>query len=202
MKENVREQLIYTMFESLYHEGYNASNLVDLLKKAGASKGGMYHYFDSKKTLALETLQIVGAGFIEHFWKQEFERHENPIDALECILTKLPHTTIIGDIAFEFQYGCPINNMIQEMSALDEDFKKLLENIVQQWQICLEFYFKEAQHKGYFEASLDSAQIARYIIVVVEGTLTLVKVTSNQSFYDENVKILIHYLRSFCTKSS
>lgn len=200
MKENMRDILIQTMFESLYHEGYNASNLIDLLKKAGTSKGGMYHYFGSKKELALESVRIVGEGFIEHFWGGYFNRYDDPIRALDEILKALPNATIMGGCPFEFKHGCPLNQMIQEMSALDEDFKVLLKSILDRWITLIAESLKKAQNGGTMDASFDPYAMAQFIVASIEGTLTLMKVKQNIKLYEENMALLLQYLKVFVSK--
>ncbi|MFZ2889467.1 TetR/AcrR family transcriptional regulator [Sulfuricurvum sp.] len=195
MKENMRDILIQTMFESLYHEGYNASNLNDLLKKAGTSKGGMYHYFSSKKELALESMRIVGEGFIDHFWGGSFNRYNNPIHALEAIFAALPSATIMGKCLFEFKHGCPLNQMIQEMSALDEDFKILLESILDRWITLIAENLKKAQNGGIMETSFEPYAMAQFIVASIEGTLTLMKVKQNSKLYEENMALLLQTLK-------
>ena len=200
MKENMRDILVQTMFESLYHEGYNASNLIDLLKKAGTSKGGMYHYFGSKKELALESMRIVGEGFIDRFWGGAFDRYEDPIRALEEILKALPNATIMGECPFDFKYGCPLNQMIQEMSAVDEDFKILLESIMDRWIALIAENLKMGQNIGVLEKSFDPARIAQFIVSSVEGTLTLMKVKQDIRIYEENTELLLQTLKVLTQK--
>lgn len=200
MKENMRDILIQTMFESLYHEGYNASNLNDLLKKAGTSKGGMYHYFGSKKELALESMRIVGEGFIDRFWGSCFDRYDDPILALEAIFAALPRATIMGDCLFNFRYGCPLNHMIQEMSALDDDFKMLLESILDRWITLIAENLKKAQNVGIMETSFDPYHVAQFIISSAEGTLTLMKVKQDIRIYEENTALLLQTLKVLVPK--
>lgn len=196
MKENMRDILIQTMFESLYQEGYNASNLNDLLKKAGTSKGGMYHYFGSKKELALESMRIIGEGFIDRFWGSCFDRYDDPILALEAIFATLPRATIMGDCPFDFRYGCPLNHMIQEMSALDEDFKILLESILDRWITLIAENLKKAQREGIMEVSFEPYSMAQFIVSSVEGTLTLMKVKQDIRIYKENTALLLQTLKA------
>jgi len=200
MKENMRDILIQTMFESLYHEGYNASNLNDLLKKAGTSKGGMYHYFGSKKELALESMRIVGEGFVDRFWGGCFDRYDDPILALEAIFATLPKATIMQDCPFDFRYGCPLNHMIQEMSALDEDFKILLESILDRWITLIAENLKKAQSTGIMEGSFEPYTMAQFIVSSVEGTLTLMKVKQDIRIYEENTALLLQMLKALKCK--
>lgn len=200
MKENMRDILIQTMFESLYHEGYNASNLIDLLKQAGTSKGGMYHYFSSKKELAIESMRIVSDNFIEQFWGGHFEHYDDPLHALSEILKALPKAKIIGNCPFDFRYGCPLNHMIQEMSALDKDFKILLESVMDRWIALIAKHLKRAQEAGIMGNSFEPNALAQFIVSSVEGTLTLMKVKQEIRVYEENTALLLQTLKVLAQK--
>jgi AcrR family transcriptional regulator len=192
----MRENLIQTMFESLYHEGYHATNLNDLLKKADISKGGMYHHFNSKKELAMEAIKIAAEGFIDQFWSQFLRQHQNPIVALESILQKLPNAIIMGECTFEFRYGCPLNNLIQEMSAIDKDFNLLLHSILERWIDIVAESFKHAQENYTLKNDFDPHDMARFIVATIEGCLSSAKADGSEKSYTTCTTILIHLLKN------
>ncbi|MDP3266797.1 MAG: TetR/AcrR family transcriptional regulator [Sulfuricurvum sp.] len=194
MKNNVREQLIHTMFTSLYHEGYHASNLIDLLKSAGSSKGGLYHYFGSKKELALESIKSVLEAFIEHFWKHGLQMHNDPIVALESLLKELPHTTLLQNVPFEMRYGCPLNNLIHELSANDEDFSTLLISIMDLWHDAITDALQRGIDANIIRADVNVEQLAYFIIASIEGSLSIAKGNRDEETYHSNISILITYL--------
>jgi len=59
MRNDLRQKLIYAMFEAIYTKGYHASNLNEILKNVNISKGGLYHHFISKKELTLASIEEV-----------------------------------------------------------------------------------------------------------------------------------------------
>lgn len=194
MKNDVREQLIETMFISLYHEGYHACNLIDLLKRAGSSKGGLYHYFGSKKELALASIETVLKPFIECFWKQGFEKHNDPIIALESLLKELPHTMLFPNISFDLRYGCPLNNLIHELSANNEDFFTLLSSIMDAWHAAITDALQRGIDANIIRADVDVVQLAYFIIASIEGSLSIAKGDRDEETYHSNISILITYL--------
>ena len=194
MKDDVREQLIHTMFTSLYHEGYHASNLIDLLKRAGSSKGGLYHYFGSKKELALESIKNVLEAFVEHFWIQGLKAHNDPILALEALLKELPHTTLTQNVPFEIRYGCPINNLIHELSAMDEDFSTLLASIMDTWHDAITDALQRGINTNIIRSDVNVLQLAQFIIASIEGSLSIAKGYRDEETYHSNIAILITYL--------
>jgi TetR/AcrR family transcriptional repressor of nem operon len=196
MKNNVREQLIHTMFTSLYHEGYHACNLNDLLNRAGSSKGGLYHYFGSKKELAMEATQSIMSAFIEQFWTLGLERHSDPIVALEELLNELPHASFFPNLPFEFKYGSPLNNLIQELSATDEEFSALFMRLLDSWKKSLCDLFERSKKSRILREEIDIQQLADFIIASIEGSLGIAKARRDENSYHTNTSALITYLNT------
>lgn len=194
MKNDVREQLIQTMFISLYHEGYYASNLNDLLVRAGSSKGGLYHYFGSKKELALESIKTVLEAFVERFWNQGLQKYNDPIIALESLLKELPQTTLLKKIPFDIRHGCPLNNLIHELSANDEDFFTLLASIMDTWHDAITDALQRGIDANIIRADVDVVQLASFIIASIQGSLSIAKGDRDVENYHSNIAILITYL--------
>lgn len=194
MKNDVREQLIQTMFISLYHEGYHASNLNDLLVRAGSSKGGLYHYFGSKKELALESIKTVLEAFVERFWNQGLQKYNDPIIALESLLKELPQTTLLKKIPFDIRHGCPLNNLIHELSANDEDFFTLLASIMDTWHDAITDALQRGIDANIIRADVDVVQLASFIIASIQGSLSIAKGDRDVENYHSNIAILITYL--------
>ena len=197
MKKDLKHILIETMFEALYFEGYNASNLNTLLKKAGTSKGGLYHHFGSKKELALETLSVVVGDFLDLYWKPALESNNHPVDAIEELLKKLPGTRILGHAVYDFKYGCPLNNMIQEMSAIDDDFNALLSRLFTRWATIVKESFDRAVEKGVFKKDMDTLKISEFFVASLEGCLSMAKVRRSEETYLSSTSTLLEYLRTY-----
>lgn len=194
MKNDVRQQLIHTMFASLYEEGYHASNLNDLLVRAGSSKGGLYHYFGSKKELALESIKTVLEAFIERFWNHGLQKYNDPIIALESLLKELPQATLLKNISFDIRYGCPLNNLIHELSANDEDFFTLLASIMDTWHDAITDALQRGIDANIIRADINVPQLAHFILASIEGSLSIAKASRDEEIYHSNIAILITYL--------
>ena len=54
---DIRERLLEATFHEIHEYGYHAASLSRILKKAEAKKGSMYHYFSSKKEMALVMIE-------------------------------------------------------------------------------------------------------------------------------------------------
>jgi TetR/AcrR family transcriptional repressor of nem operon len=54
---DTREKLIDTAEKLMLRDGYSATRVDEVIRKAGLSKGSFYHFFDSKESLGLAALE-------------------------------------------------------------------------------------------------------------------------------------------------
>ena len=55
-ESDMKERIFKAAFELFSSKGYDKVSLNEVVKKAGVSKGGLFHHFDSKYILARDTL--------------------------------------------------------------------------------------------------------------------------------------------------
>ncbi|MBD3831699.1 MAG: TetR/AcrR family transcriptional regulator, partial [Arcobacter sp.] len=123
MEKNTRKNLIDSTFDEIYQKGYQGASLTTILKNAKVHKGSMYHFFENKKEMALVSIK-------EKIYERFVQRYSSIIALesgyLEAFIKSIKDTT-----NRDFNKGCPIANIVQEMSNIDEDFKVLMEEIYQ-----------------------------------------------------------------------
>src|SRR6266851_5448653 len=88
------------------------------IAEAGITKGALYHHFGSKQELGYAVVDELIREHILDRWVRSLEKAENPIDGLLAVLREGRHPS------FDQRLGCPLNNLAQEMSPLDEGFRK------------------------------------------------------------------------------
>lgn len=192
--KNIRKDLIDTMFETLYTEGYHACNLNAVLKKAGTSKGGMYHHFDSKQTLALASIEDVLGNFIKTYWEEPIVNSENGLQTLLDLINNLAHENINDDLGFSFQYGCPMNNLIQELSAIDNLFADSLRLLFNRWEKAIAKALTSS--KKLLRIDIDINHVAAFVIASIEGSFTYAKIHHSKDAFVACMNQLILYLKS------
>ena len=118
MKETTRQKLIDATFEEVYSHGYQGAALADILKNAGVHKGSMYHYFSSKKEMVLVTVKEKAATWFSERYDKILELKSGCMDEFAKTLKETKSK--------DFKRGCPVANLVQEMSNLDEDFQETM----------------------------------------------------------------------------
>src|SRR5215469_13990419 len=116
--ERTRERLLRAAFQEMHRSGFRSADVQAILAAARVTKGALYHHFDSKEALGYAVVDEVIASITREMWDWPLQNAENPIDALVGIVQAIS----LSSEALEC--GCPLNNLSQEMSPLDEGFRR------------------------------------------------------------------------------
>jgi len=188
MEKNTRNDLINCTFDEIYTKGYQGASLTNILKNAKVHKGSMYHFFENKKEMALVSIK-------EKIYERFVQRYSSIIALesgyLEAFIKSIKDTT-----NRDFNKGCPIANIVQEMSNIDEDFKVLMEEIYQTFRKNIKDILDLAIKKDEMQ-KCDTTKLALYIASTLEGAILSAKATGNIQDYLDVVDILSSYILSF-----
>ena len=75
--------------------------------------------------------------------------------------------------------GCPLNNLIQEMSPVDADFRQRLNALFQDWVTTVAQGITRGQASGEVSNSVDAEQTAFFIVSALEGCIGMSKNTQS-----------------------
>jgi TetR/AcrR family transcriptional regulator, transcriptional repressor for nem operon len=92
--------------------------------------------------------------------------------------------------------GCPLVNLTQEMSLLDEQFRKRLERIFQAWQEGIATALRKGQHTGTVRRDLVPEETASFLIAMVEGYEVLAKNAQDAKVWKMGIKNIVSWLSS------
>ncbi|MDD2894394.1 MAG: TetR/AcrR family transcriptional regulator [Aliarcobacter sp.] len=188
MENNTRKNLIDSAFSEIYSNGYQGASLTTILKNAKVHKGSMYHFFENKKDMALVCIK-------EKIYERFVQRY-SLILALESGYLEAFISGIKDTTQRDFNKGCPIANIVQEMSNIDEDFKVLMEEIYQSFRKNIKDILDIAIQKNEMK-ECDTRKLALYIASTIEGAILSAKATQNIQDYTDVIDILSSYIMSF-----
>lgn len=188
MENNTRKNLIDSAFSEIYSNGYQGASLTTILKNAKVHKGSMYHFFENKKEMALVCIK-------EKIYERFVQRYSLILALesgyLEAFINGLKDTS-----QRDFNKGCPIANIVQEMSNIDEDFKVLMEEIYQSFRKNIKDILDISIQKNEMK-ECDTRKLALYIASTLEGAILSAKATQNIQDYVDVIDILSSYIMSF-----
>ena len=152
-------------------QGFASTPLDMLLKQSGVPKGSFYHHFGSKTGFGLAVIESYNE-FFQHQLKKQFLNNDlSPIERLKAFVI----TAANGMQKYEFQRGCLIGNLGQEISALDEDFRNAIESIFNQWADLTCDLFEQGKQAGQIDRSANSSQLAQAFWIGWEGAVLRAK---------------------------
>ncbi len=166
-----REKLLNAAFCEIHRHGYQAASIANILQDTGLTKGALYHHFPNKQDLGLAVIDEVIGARLEDLVFRRVRESADPIDEL---------LRAIGEIGAnrdpEFvKLGCPLNNLMQEMSPLDESFKTRLNGILGTWGRVVEDALRRGQEAGGLRADVDCRAAALFIVSAWEGCIGIAK---------------------------
>jgi AcrR family transcriptional regulator len=190
--EATRRRLLEVAFSEIYANGYQGLRVDTLLDKAGLTKGAFYHHFPSKQALGLAVVDEVLAGMAEMVWGHHLEQFADPIDGIEACFTLA--LGLLGE--HRTTRGCPINNLAQEMSGIDDAFRERLDRVFRGIIAGVAAALHRGQDAGIVRGDIAAAGCAIFIVASVEGMIGLAKSTRSGDTLDAARGELSRYLAS------
>ena len=117
-----REKILDAAFQEVYRHGFQAASLNNILAKIGLTKGALYHHFPTKGDLGHAVIDEVIRDGLDAMVFAPLRESDDPAATLLDIIRAKGERTTLESVSL----GCPLNNLMQEMSPLDTQFKKRL----------------------------------------------------------------------------
>ena len=190
--ENTRQKIINAAFQEMHKHGYQGMRVDQVLKNTGLKKGAMYHHFSSKQTLGYAVLEERIQKRITELWIEPLKNFIDPLEGIHALYKELDNW---WSDEF-FSQGCPLNNLAQEMSPIDEGFRERISAFFQVWKTAIEEALKKGQNLGIVDQSINVNDSALFILSAIEGALGLTKNHQNKEVYFSCGRELERYLKS------
>lgn len=188
---NSREKLLDITFDEIYQNGYNASSVDKILKKASMNKGSLYHFFKSKKELVLCVVEEKLSKYIEEKYSKLLNYDENICEEIIKLIKNRED--------YDYKCGCRVNNLIQELSSVDKDFQLALEKVYFRFENIFEQALNKAVNNGEIRKT-DTKALAMYIVASIEGCLGTAKKSQDGKYFYICISQLELFLKSFKNK--
>lgn len=193
---DTRDRILLAAFLEIHEKGFQAASLAQILKHTGVTKGALYHHFPSKKELGYAVVDELLEEHMRLFWVDPLERGMNPIDTLIEILNLARERVSERDI----QLGCPVNNLAQEMSPIDEGFRIRIDRTLSAWRGGIADALKEGQEAGLVKTDFDANSMATLLVSSLQGTIGMAKNAQNRDVLTQCGMSLGYFLNSLRKK--
>ena len=188
-----RQKLLSAAFEEIYRSGFQAASLDRILAKAGVTKGALYHHFLDKAELGYAVVDEVVKELLLQRWLGLLDQQAgDPLTALQGVLRQRA-ASLTAD---EIEFGCPLNNLAQEMSPLDERFRRLVDATFETWRKGFARALERGQAEGSVRQDVDARKVAAFLVAAAEGSYGLAKSANSRTMLRSNLETLATYLDS------
>jgi AcrR family transcriptional regulator len=182
--------LLQAGFQEVYRSGFQGAGVDSILAATNVTKGALYYHFGSKEALGYAIVEEIIAKLVRDRWLRPMLGNGQPIDILIGIVRRTPVRPE------EVRSGCPLLNLAQEMSPLDEQFRKRLERIFQAWQEGVATLLRKGQSQGTVRRDLNPDEMASFLIAMVEGYVSLAKNAQDAKVWEVGIRNIVGWLRS------
>lgn len=190
--EATRRRIIEAAFQEIHRSGFQGMRLDHVLAGAGITKGGFYHHFASKLALGYAVIDSVIHAYVNDVWVKPLDASDHPLQTLIGIITELGRS--VDDTVISL--GCPLNNLAQEMSPLDEGFRMRVDSIYVMWQQAIVRALERGQRLQQVRHGINVRESALFVLAALEGSIGMAKSAQSVDVLMECSAGLIAYLES------
>jgi len=190
--DETRSELLQAAFKEIYVHGFQAASLNRILTNVNHTKGALYHHFSSKKKLGISVIDEMIGIRMYSFFMAPLEETDDPIPVLCDIFQRKADTLTLEEI----KYGCPLNNLTQEMASIDNDFNISLKKISNKWITTITEALERGKKHKNVRSNIDSRGTALLIVASIEGAFGLGKTAESEDFFRKCMEQLQSYVKS------
>ena len=188
--EGTRALLLENAFREIHAHGYAGASLDRILASSGVTKGALYHHFKSKADLLHAVMDDVLRPMVEDRWLEPLRESDDPIRTLaESTGAMMAEAT-----PEEMCCGCPLNNLTQELAGVDEDFRKHLDGIADDWRAGIQAAFERGQKAGNIRKDVNAAAVASLVFATYQGLIGSVKTSHDQDAVTAGLSVFLDLL--------
>ncbi len=189
---DTRSQILQKNFEAICINGFQATRTDKVISTLGITKGAFYHYFPDKTSMGYAIVEEILYPMYVNNWLHLKTYKGNPIDGILASLQLISGYCNEENVAF----GCPLNNLVQEMSPLDEGFRLKLQKIIATKKTIISEALLKGQEQGQVNPTLQADEIAYFILSALEGSFSIAKVAKSKTVFDKSMKTLMEFLKT------
>lgn len=170
--EATREALLEAAFAEMYMNGFRAASLDAILASTGLTKGALYHHFGSKQGLGYAVVEERVKPLVRERYIDTFRAAADPLEGLRRMGERMQQELEKEGI---LPMGCPVNNLVTEMSGVDEGFRSRLAEILDEWKTTIADGLRRGQASGFVREDADPRAVATFYVASYQGACGFAK---------------------------
>jgi len=172
---DTKQRIIKTALLVFLEKGFDRTSMKEIARRSGVTKGGIYHYFESKEHLFLEALSFITTQMKK--WRTtQFRSVNSAKDLLAALFgsirsMRVAFSRIVGETAEHHPYS--FLEILISAARRNEGVKREMEAIYSRTRENISTILLHAQERGEIRGDIDCRVLAFQINALIEGTLLL-----------------------------
>lgn len=176
---DAKERLINTAVVLIRARSYTSVSVDDICKNAGVRKGSFYHFFSSKRELALTAVDAWWESMQADMLEPAFQRDVPPLERIQRLFDRaVAHHSSVQEKTGQFQ-GCTLGNLALEISSQDEVMREKIQATLLKFISYPEQALEEGIADGSIPANLNAKETAQALVSYFYGTIMLAKAAND-----------------------
>jgi AcrR family transcriptional regulator len=184
-----RDRIIEAAIWLFYANGYNATGVAEILKKAKVNSGSFYFFFKSKEELLLAVLDWYLENLEPILIRPVYEATSDPIERIFVLLDGYKGKIL----ATEFDFTCPIGRLALEIDPARTDVHAKIAANFRGWAEAVGRCLEDAGER--FPPGTDTGALAKFVLTVMEGGVMQSRSHKSIVPFDASVAQLRQYFR-------
>jgi len=187
---NTRTTILQQAFELIYKKGYQSTSIDEIIATTKVTKGAFYYHFKNKKQMGIAVIKEIIQPKTIDLSISSLSSPDSLCDSLYTMIEEL----LLHNSFLTIEHGCPLANLTQEMSPLDNDFKQTLNEVKSLWTDAISSSIVKEQQNNTLNPSINAEEVADFIIASYWGARALGKLSNKTDTYTHHLKQLKLYL--------
>jgi AcrR family transcriptional regulator len=191
--EGTRARILQAAFQEFYKHGFQGGSVNHSVEMAGTTKGALFHHFAGKQELGYAVLDEVIGPVLQQRWLAPLADSRDPLADIKRSFRQFVREDIKSG---HFVQGCPLNNLAQEMSPLDEGFRKRIDKFYLTWRKRVAVALTDGIKAGTVRRGMVPEQAAALIVASQMGIWGTGKSSRSAELMTEAGEAVCSYLDS------
>lgn len=188
-----RRALIEAAFLEFYRHGYQGGSLQRVTGATGSTKGALFHHFSGKQQLGYAVVDELIAPLLRQRWLEPVLDAADPIIAIQHAFRAFVREDIASG---HWAFGCPLNNLAQEMSPLDEGFRQRIDALYAAWRGGFAEALGRGIERGSVRADVIPEDVAALLVALQMGIWGTGKYSQDETLMTRAAEAACAYLDS------
>lgn len=192
--ELTRLNILQKAYELIYTKGYQATSIDEIIAATKVTKGAFYYHFKNKDEMGIAVVNEVLSATTGYHFQLSAIIDRDPVETIYQMM----HELLIENKFMKVEYGCPVSNLVQEMTPWHDNFREALKKEAAEWEKRLVTILENGKKNAFIRQDVNSVQATFFILSGYWGIRNFGKLQNDQSvymYYLNELKIFLENLR-------